>query len=113
MHVTIIMPPRIQCVLFNKNASVGLIMLIEISSRACTTLDNINCCADIVVHPRIEMCSMLKYLKSPSMFKHDDRNVILKKFWDMTKTGANKNMTKVDYHMMSINIMINNKLGKY
>ena len=55
-------------------------MLIEISSHAHTTLDNMNFCADSVVHPRIEMCSMLKYLKSPSMFKDDNHNIILKKF---------------------------------
>ena len=59
---------------------MGLITLIEVSSRAHTPLDNLKFCTDSVVHPRIEMCSMLKYLISPSMFKDDDRDVILKMF---------------------------------
>ena len=104
------MPPRIQHAFLNKNASAVLIMLIKNSSRACTKLDDANFCADSVAHPRIEMCSMLKYLKSPSMFKDDDRNIILKKFWDMTKTGADETMSKVDYCMKSINVMINNQI---
>ena len=44
------------------------------------------------------------------MFKNDDSDVILQTCWDMAKTGADKKMNKVDYHKMSINIMINNKI---
>ena len=106
------MPPRIQYALLNKNVSVGLMLLIGISSRACATLDNLKFCADSAVHPRIETCSMLKCLKSPSMFKDDACNVIFKKFWDMIKTGADEMTSKVDYCIMFINVMINNKIKK-
>ena len=71
---------RIQHALLNKNFSIGLTMLIEIYSRTHASLDNLNFCADSVVHPRIEMYSILEYLKSPSIFKDEDRNNIFKTF---------------------------------
>ena len=102
--------PRVQYASLNKNFSAGLIMLIEISSCACVALDNLNFCSESAAYPKIEMCSMLKYSQSLSIFKDDDCNIIFKTFWDMTTIGTDGMMSKVGYRVTSINIIINNKI---
>ena len=104
------MPPRIQYVLLKKNIELWFIMLIEISSRAHTTIDDLNFCTDRIVHPRVEMHAILKYLKSPSIFKDEYRDLILETCWDMTEKETDKNMSKEDYCKLSINITIDNEI---
>ena len=102
--------PRTQCALLKKNIELRFIMLIEISSRAHTTIDDLSFCTDRIVHPRVEMHAMLKYLKYPSIFKDECRDLTLETCWDMTEKGTDKNMSKEDCYKSSINIAIDSKI---
>ena len=46
------------------------------------------------------------------MFEDNDRNVILSKFYDLTKTGEDKFFSIEDYYKISINVMIDDKIKK-
>ena len=102
--------PRIEHAMLKRNAGLGSMITIKISYRASLKLDNLSFYKDSIVHPRIEMHSILKYLKSPSMFRKNDHDVILQTCWNKIKTSADRKMNKLCYHNMPINIMINNKI---
>lgn len=102
--------PQIQYALLKKNIELRFIMLIEISSRAYTTVDDLSFCTDRIVHPRVEMYVMLKYLKSPLIFKDEYRDQILETCWDIMEKRTNKHISKEDYYKLSINITINSKI---
>lgn len=80
--------PRTQHTLFHRNVDEGHPCLIEISSRANTSLEDLNFCQHCTLCPRTDMFSVLKWTKHPSAFDDNDRNVVLAKLCDLTKTGV-------------------------
>ena len=80
--------------------------LVEMSSRANTTLDNLHFCRDHIVHPRKEMLVLLKILREPSMFEEEDRISILKRVVQIVLSHDNNFSTKEDYLRLSIDVMI-------
>ena len=79
--------PRIEHALLFRNDKLGtgFPSLIEMSSRAHTTTEDLYFCLRHLVFPRREMFKMLKCLKRPSIFNVNDANVMLKKIWMITK----------------------------
>ena len=94
---------RMQHALFHRNVDEGHPCLVEISSRASTSLEDLQYFQNCTLHPRPEMFFVLKWLKHPSMFEDNDRNVILSKFYDLTKTGEDKFFSIEDCYKISIN----------
>jgi len=70
--------PRIEYVFLDTNGSTGLPLLIELSSRANTTISDLTFCQEKIIRPRLEMYNILKILKLPSIFKDLERDAILK-----------------------------------
>lgn len=58
------------------------------------------------------MFFVLKWLKHLSIFEDNNRNIILSKLYDLTKTGEDKFFSIEDYYKISINVMIDNKIKK-
>ena len=58
------------------------------------------------------MFFILKWLKYPSIFKDNNRNVILSKFYGLIKTGEDKLFSIDNYYKILINIIIDNKIKK-
>ena len=58
------------------------------------------------------MFFILKWLKHPSIFEDNDRNVILVQFYDLTERGEDKFFSIDDYYKISISAMIDNKIKK-
>ena len=101
---------RIQYAFLHRNVHEGHPHLIEISSRANTSLEDLRFCQDHTLCPRKEMFPMLKWLKYPSIFDDNDRNEVLSKMCSLTITGEDRYFTKEEYFKISINVMINNKI---
>ena len=102
--------PRTEHALLKRNAGLGSMITIKISCRASLKLDNLSFCADIIVHPRIEMHSILECLKSLSMVKKNDLDVIMQTCWNKIMTSADRKISEVGHHKIPINTMINNKI---
>ena len=104
--------PRIECALLFRNDKLGtgFPSLIEISSRAHATTEDLYFCLRHLVFPRREMFKMLKCLKRPSIFNVNDANVMLKKFWMITKERIDTNYSDEDYCKIAIEIMINDRV---
>ena len=86
--------------------------LVETSSRANTTLDNLHFCRDHIVHPRKEMLILLKILREPSMFEEEDRISISKRVVQIVLSHDDNLSTKEDYLRLSIDVMISNKVNR-
>ena len=83
------MPRRVDYVFLPNIEGEGYPALIEISSRAHTTFDNLFFCSGRLVHPRIEMHPLLKVLKHPSIFVSLDRGEILNELCKISKNDNN------------------------
>ena len=95
----------------HRNVDEGHPYLIGISSRTNTPLEDLIFCQNCTLCPRTDMFSVLKWMKHPSIFDDNDRNVILAKSYDLTKTGVDNLFSIEDYYKISINVMINNKIS--
>ena len=103
-----------QHALLHRNVHEGCPYLIEISSRANTSLEDIRFCQECTLCPRKEMFPLLKWLKYPSIFDDNDRNEVLSKMCSLTITGEDRSFTnKEEHYKISINVMINNKIRLY
>ena len=104
--------PRVDYVFLDNKDNKGSPSLIEISSRANTTLENLHYCKEKTTHLRIEMHSLLKVLKLLSIFDMFDRKEILKELCALSKKQSNLQRSSDYYFMLAIKIMTENKVKR-
>ena len=85
--------------------------LVEISTRANITLENMYFCREHVVHPRKEILVLLKILREPSMFVEEDRINILKRLAGVVVRNDKIFRKNQDCLCLSMGTMISNKVS--
>ena len=87
--------------------------LIELSSRANTTIEDVSYFfSDNIIYPNEKMYHLLKILKHPSMFSNNIRDTILNKLVSIIESKEDTKFNQEKYLQLAIEIMIDEKVDE-
>ena len=94
--------PRVDYVLVNNPNHLELPLLIEISNRTSTRLKDLDFIKNLFIHPRLQMCKLLKLLKHLSIVSEDEREMILIELINISTKKFDVKYDEEDYIMLAL-----------
>ena len=67
---------KVGYILINNPNNLGLLSLIVVSNGASTRFKDLYFIRDIIIHPQVEMCNLLKMLKVSSLVNKTERTMV-------------------------------------
>ena len=101
---------RVDYALVNNPNHLGLLFLVEISNYASTRLEDLDFIRNLLIHPHLQVCKLLKLLKHLSITSEDERKMILIELINTSNKKFNTKYNEEDCIMLALDKMMEYKV---
>ena len=101
---------KVDYALVNNPIYLGLLLLIEISNRASTRLEDLDFIRNLLIHPHLQICKLLNLLKHLSIASKDERKIILIKLINVSNEKFGAKYDKEDSIVLVLDKIIEIKI---